>query len=200
MEVNRGHRVFAIQRLVRFIMTEPEHMEQIPQQPTGRISHIAELEDFTCPVCMNDISDVEKKTQTSCGHIFCMDCIKSLPCLAESPNCVSCPMCRTKLRKYTTAEAPLNKVPLAEIRRRLEQINRNVGYFQSRIERAPHDMENLIQRIQDMWQQEDNTRQYLREALETQRILQEQVNQRARPRQQRQQRHSVNPAPININV
>jgi len=196
MQLNREHRIFAVQRLARFAMTEPQNMMST-HETLGIITHVAELDDFSCPVCMNDISDGEKKTQTSCGHIFCMDCIKNLNCLIQSPNCVSCPMCRTKLRKYKKAETPLNKVPLSGIRRKLEQVNRNVGYFQSRIERYPHDMEELIQRIQDIWQQEDNTKQYLREALETQRVLQEHVNQRARPRQRR---NSVNPAPININV
>lgn len=162
------------------------------QVQIGNIIHKKNIEDFTCPVCLNDITDNKKKTQTSCGHLFCEDCVKTLPILKNSLNCVSCPMCRAKLIKYRE-EVELNKIPLSEIRKRLEKINRNVGYCQSRLEQVPEIVRELLVQITNVYNQQEITREYLHECLETQRLLQEQVNQRSRPR-----RNSVNPEPINL--
>jgi hypothetical protein len=152
----------------------------IPQQPEilGTMDVDKQLADFDCPVCWNSITEGEKKVKTSCNHKLCMDCVQ---CLAGTTNCVACPMCRTKLQKFTV---PLRKVPLHKIRQRLERQNHIVAMYQHNIEETPRLINYYIHMIRDALENQDNVQRELAVALIHQSELQEQVNMRARPRRQ----------------
>lgn len=51
-----------------------------------------------CPICMNSVQLI-KLTKTSCGHDFCMTCLRKW--LRNNDNC---PICRTVLVDQETAE------------------------------------------------------------------------------------------------
>ena len=50
---------------------------------------------FTCPICMNEVSE-EEKCITECNHSFCKGCIHSW----LNRNKVSCPSCRGEIKYY----------------------------------------------------------------------------------------------------
>jgi len=153
----------------------------IPQQPEilGTMIVDEQLEDFDCPACLNIITEGEKKVKTSCNHKLCMDCAPRLQCLLGTTDCVSCPMCRTRLQKF---KVPLRKVPLHKIRQRLERQNHIVAMYQHNIEEKPRLINYYIHMIRDALENQDNAQRELAAAMTHQSELQEQVNMRARPR------------------
>lgn len=158
----------------------------IPQQPEilGTMIVDEQLEDFDCPACLNIITEGEKKVKTSCNHKLCMDCAPRLQCLLGTTDCVSCPMCRTRLQKFKAPEVPLRKVPLHKIRQRLERQNQIVAGHQHTIQNTPHLINYYIHMIRDALENQDSAQRELAVALIHQEELQEQVNMRARPRRQ----------------
>uniref|UniRef100_A0A0A9CWR9 RING-type domain-containing protein n=1 Tax=Arundo donax TaxID=35708 RepID=A0A0A9CWR9_ARUDO len=58
----------------------PEPVKEVPKEPK-----------FTCPVCMNELTEA---SSTTCGHIFCKKCIE-----ASIRAQKKCPTCRRKLTK-----------------------------------------------------------------------------------------------------
>jgi hypothetical protein len=140
--------------------------------------------DFECPVCWNTITEGEKKVKTSCNHLLCGDCIPNLQNLAGTTTCVACPMCRTRLQKFTVPEVPLRKVPLNKIRQRLQQHNHVVAMHQYHISQAPNQVAYQMERIRTTMLNKVNSERELSAALAYQAALQEEVNMRARPRQQ----------------
>ena len=155
----------------------------IPQQPEilGTMVVDEQLEDFDCPVCWNSITEGEKKVKTSCNHKLCMDCVPRLQCLLGTTDCVSCPMCRARLQKYTV---PLRKVPLHKIRQRLQRQNQIVAGYQHTIQNTPHLINYYMRIIQETVVTEDRAQRELAAAMTHQSELQEEVTMRARPRRQ----------------
>jgi hypothetical protein len=158
----------------------------IPQQPEilGTMDVDEQLADFDCPVCWNSITEGEKKVKTSCNHTLCMDCAPKLQCLVGTTTCVSCPMCRTRLQKFTVPEVPLRKVPLHKIRQRLQRQNHIVAGYQHTIQNTPHLINYYMRIIQEAVVTEDRAQRELAAAMVHQEELQEEVNMRARPRRQ----------------
>ncbi|KAL6840405.1 hypothetical protein ACP4OV_030215 [Aristida adscensionis] len=64
--------------IVKVIQAPKEPVKEVPKEPK-----------FTCPVCMNELTDA---SSTICGHIFCQKCIK-----ASIQAQKKCPTCRRKL-------------------------------------------------------------------------------------------------------
>ncbi|XP_062229802.1 uncharacterized protein LOC133927368 isoform X2 [Phragmites australis] len=62
------------------IKAPPEPVKEVTKEPK-----------FTCPVCMNELTDA---SSTICGHIFCKKCIE-----ASIQAQKKCPTCRRKLNK-----------------------------------------------------------------------------------------------------
>jgi hypothetical protein len=153
----------------------------------GRMELDKNCPDFECPVCWNTITEGEKKIKTSCNHTLCGDCILNLQNLPGTTTCVACPMCRTRLQKFTVPELPLRKVPLNKIRQRLQQHNHVVAMHQYHINQAPNQIAYQMERIRTTMLNKANSERELGAALAYQALLQEEVNIRARPRQQQQQ-------------
>jgi len=127
-----------------------------PAQPsvTGLLIYAAEdAPHFDCPVCMDHICKPDSKVLTSCGHLFCENCIlrtqKSKPHL----DCIKCPLCRMKLQKLVPRPVPLEKVPLHKIRTR-------VGWQQYRIQSIQRDIDAAPERILLYMQLIENLTQY----------------------------------------
>jgi hypothetical protein len=174
-------RWFALQEL----LVSMQSVEQENITPIGTLRQIDELEDFDCPICLNNITDNDKKIVSSCNHKFCMDCVtKFLPIanLTGVTNCVACPMCRERLQIFKPVEVPLRKVPLYKIRQRLEQQNRVIALYNFQIQQSPHEIQYFVHTIISTWRREDNARRELGHALQLQAELQEQINLRSRPR------------------
>ena len=55
-----------------------------------------ELISLTCSVCLNEM-DQTTQTKTSCGHLFCYNCL--VDWINRGNN--TCPMCRTQIRTFT---------------------------------------------------------------------------------------------------
>lgn len=73
-----------------------DNPEQQPQSETNRVSK--KLADVQCPICFDDLTNA---TITSCGHIFCLECILQSLSSSHARGQVSgrngtgrCPMCR----------------------------------------------------------------------------------------------------------
>jgi hypothetical protein len=158
----------------------------IPHQPEilGTMEVDEQLADFDCPVCWNTITEGEKKVKTSCNHNLCADCVPRLQCLHGTTTCVACPMCRTRLQKYTLPEVPLRKVPLHKIRQRLQRQNHIVAGYQNNIEQTPRLINYYMRMIQDAVVNQDNAQRELASAMVYQAELQEEITMRARPRRQ----------------
>jgi hypothetical protein len=158
----------------------------LPQEPQilGTMEVAEQLEDFDCPVCWNTITEGEKKVQTSCSHKLCADCVPKLQCLPGLTTCVSCPMCRTRLQKFAVPEVPLRKVPLNKIRQRLQRQNQIVANYQYQITNTPNTINYYMRRMQEAILNQENAHRELGPSLIHQAALQEEVNMRARPRQQ----------------
>jgi zinc-RING finger domain len=156
------------------------------EQPLGTMVLDKNCPDFDCPVCWNSITEGEKKVKTSCNHTLCADCVPNLQSLQGIHNCVACPMCRTRLQKFTVPElqVPLRKVPLNKIRQRLQQQNQLVAMHQYNINQAPNRIAYHIQRIHATIANQENSERELGAALAYQSALQEEINMRARPRGQ----------------
>jgi len=161
----------------------------VQQQPEilGTMEVVEQLEDFDCPVCWNTVTEGKKKIQTSCNHTLCMDCAQDLYCLIGRTTCVACPMCRTTLQKFARPEVPLRKVPLNKIRQRLQRQNEIVANYHYQISNAPNSINYFMRRIQEAVRNKENAERELGAALLHQAALQEEINMRARPRQQQQQ-------------
>lgn len=160
-------------------------LQELPQV-LGTMQIAENLEDFDCPLCWNTIVDGDKKIHTSCSHSLCADCVPKLQCLPGTTTCVACPMCRTRLQKYTAPEIqiPLRKVPLNKIRQRLLRQNFIVANYTHQIENAPNQIYNLMNRAQSVLFHEEQARREIGLALQHRAALQEEVNMRARPRQE----------------
>lgn len=52
-----------------------------------------------CPICMEDVADA---IITSCGHVFCRDCIENW----LLNNVADCPMCRSRITRAGLFSAP----------------------------------------------------------------------------------------------
>ncbi|KAL6616613.1 hypothetical protein ACP70R_038883 [Stipagrostis hirtigluma subsp. patula] len=59
------------------------------QAPLEPVKEVPKEPKFTCPVCMNELTEA---SSTICGHIFCQKCIK-----ASIQAQKKCPTCRKKL-------------------------------------------------------------------------------------------------------
>jgi hypothetical protein len=171
--------------IAQLIMT---HIGEVPITPEplqvlGTMQIVENLNDFDCPVCWNTIVDGDKKIQTSCSHSLCAECVPRLQCLPGT-TCVACPMCRTTLQKCSAPEIPLRKVPLNKIRQRLRTQNFVVASYTRQIESAPNEIVYALNRIQNVLFREETARREIGLALQYQAALQEEVNMRARPRQE----------------
>ena len=147
----------------------------------GRMELDKNCPDFDCPVCWSTITEGEKKVKTSCNHTLCGDCVMNLQSLPGTMPCVACPMCRTRLQ---VPEVPLRKVPLNKIRQRLQQHNHVVAMHQYHISQAPNQIAYQMERIRTTMANKARSERELGAALAYQALLQEEVNMRARPRQQ----------------
>jgi hypothetical protein len=152
----------------------------------GRMELDKNCPDFDCPVCWSTITEGEKKIKTSCNHTLCGDCVNNLQSLPGTTTCVACPMCRTRLERFTV-QVPLRKVPLNKIRQRLQQQNHVVAMHQHYISNAPNQISYQIERIRTTMANQANSERELSAALAYQAALREEVNMRQRPRQQQQQ-------------
>jgi len=170
--------------LAQAVMNQVEALSLTQQEILGTMEVVEQLEDFDCPVCWNTITEREKKVQTSCNHKLCMDCAPKLQCLVGTTDCVSCPMCRTRLQKFTVPEVPLRKVPLNKIRQRLQRQNQIVANYQYQIAETPALINYIMRRIQEVVLSEESAHRKLASAMVNQAELQEEVNMRARPRRQ----------------
>jgi len=148
--------------------------------PLGTMRRNEEMEDFDCPVCLNNINDREKKVHTTCGHNICMDCSVSLHPIEH--DCVSCPLCRAQLTRLPLTDVSLKTVPLNKIRQRLEKQNRIIADYRYQIENAPNDVYYYLQRIEGVKFHRDTAIRNMNIATELQEALQEQINLRGRPR------------------
>ena len=157
-------------------------MNQVEPQILGTMEIVEQLEDFDCPVCWNSITEIEKRVKTSCNHRLCIDCAPRLQCLPGTTPCVACPMCRTKLQKFTAPEVPLRKVPLHKIRQRLQRQNQLVAHHQHNIQQAPRLINYYMQMIQTVAANQENAQRELAPLLVHQAELQEEITMRARPR------------------
>ena len=74
------------------------------------IKEIKPIDKEMCPICYDDVIDI--MSQTRCGHLFCISCIKLW---MEKNNC--CPMCRCELNddKLTIKSSPEASVILNEL-------------------------------------------------------------------------------------
>ena len=170
--------------LTQAVMNQIEALPLPQPEILGTMDVDEQLEDFECPVCWNSITEGEKKVKTSCNHKLCMDCVPRLQCLLGTTTRVACPMCRTRLQKYTVPEVPLRKVPLQKIRKRLQRQNQIVAGYQHSIQSAPRLINYYMRMIQEAVVNQDYAQRELAVALIHQEELQEEVNMRARPRRQ----------------
>lgn len=170
--------------MTQAVMNQIEALPQPQPEILGTMEVDEQLGDFDCPVCWNTITEGEKKVKTSCNHNLCADCVPRLQCLLGTTTCVACPMCRTKLQKYTVPEVPLRKVPLQKIRKRLQRQNQIVAGYQHSIQSAPRLINYYMRMIQEAVVNQDYAQRELAVALIHQEELQEEVNMRARPRRQ----------------
>lgn len=180
MEAIAAEAMIQISNNLNLELIEMEQESQI----LGTMEISEQLENFDCPVCWNSITEGEKKVKTSCNHTLCMDCVPRLQCLAGTTNCVSCPMCRTRLQKLTIPEVPLRKVPLHKIRQRLQRQNQIVARHQHNIQQAPNLINYYMRMIQDVVVNQEQAQRELVSALVYQSELQEEITMRARPRRQ----------------
>jgi len=170
--------------LTQAVMNHVEALPPLEPEILGTMNVDEQLADFECPVCWNTITEGEKKVKTSCNHNLCADCVPKLQCLLGTTTCVACPMCRTRLQKYTVPEVPLRKVPLQKIRKRLQRQNHIVASYQHNIEQTPRLINYYMRIIQEAVVNQDNAQRELASAMAHQAELQEEVNMRARPRRQ----------------
>ncbi|MEI7487600.1 MAG: RING finger domain-containing protein [Chryseobacterium sp.] len=162
----------------------PPAPEQETPRARGSYKLSSETPNFDCPVCLNEINTPENKIMTSCNHAFCGECVSRLQHLAGDNACIKCPMCRLSLTKTKPPVVPLEKIPLAKIRKLLADQNRTIESLHYQINNAPNRIASHIQTINNIMRVANNAHLQLASQLREQTRLQEQVMWRARPRRQ----------------
>ena len=86
--------------------------------------------DGQCPICMEEILDVDKVV-TKCGHVFCASCL-----FQNLPSSTACPMCRETLADYKPirSKVDLLEEELRLLREELGHRNRVLRRLQSMIQ------------------------------------------------------------------
>ncbi len=76
--------------------------EEIVQHPSlenyNRIMTRRQRREQLCCICQENFSE-EGGVITECGHLYHQDCLQQLACYNNTGPTVSCPMCRTSLRR-----------------------------------------------------------------------------------------------------
>ncbi|RLV91000.1 hypothetical protein JA1_004183 [Spathaspora sp. JA1] len=77
--------------------------KELIDHPVAKQSHTTKkLSDVQCPICFDDVTNA---TTTSCGHIFCLECIEQSISSSHARGQVSgngrgkglCPLCRKQV-------------------------------------------------------------------------------------------------------
>lgn len=64
--------ILEFRKITQDLLDNPEPQSQLPPS-TSNHQTVKKLSDIQCPICFDDI---ENATTTSCGHIFCLNCIE----------------------------------------------------------------------------------------------------------------------------
>ena len=67
------------------------------QGPPSSSSADEESGGLDCAVCLSVFEDSTIVRVTSCGHVFCADCLEAVIAKHAQPSQVACPLCRTAL-------------------------------------------------------------------------------------------------------
>jgi zinc-RING finger domain len=125
-----------------------------PVLVTGTLIYAAaDAPHFDCPVCMEHICKSHVKVLTSCGHLFCENCILRTQKSKPHSDCIKCPMCRMQLEKLVPRPVPLERVPLHKIRSRAGCQRYRIDSIKREISAAPDRILFYTQLIEQIAQQ-----------------------------------------------
>ena len=94
---NKKIELDSVKRMIMNEDTKKERIERIENQINEINSKITDIEirlteENACSICMDE---VENKTVTKCGHVYCFTCIMTW--MTQGRSEVKCPMCRTNI-------------------------------------------------------------------------------------------------------
>lgn len=78
---------------IEYGLMDEDHTEGVSSLDDVSIIVANEHKDEVCPICYNEMSGLSEIRKTTCGHLFCRDCISQW--LSQSKTC---PMCVTQLQ------------------------------------------------------------------------------------------------------
>lgn len=94
--------------------TATQNLLENPQQTTNH-DVTKRLNQIQCPICFDDVA---KATVTSCGHVFCLECIQQSIASSSARGQIRgklgvglCPLCRKKVVFKETTVLRLKVVP-----------------------------------------------------------------------------------------
>ncbi|RNA09020.1 E3 ubiquitin-ligase RNF170-like [Brachionus plicatilis] len=101
--------------------------ESLLNNRNRRMSNSSALPHLNCPICLN-VSNLP--IETSCGHIFCANCIIQYHRISNSLR-INCPMCRQQvnylLRLYSSEEQQRQQEQYGEVFATIGSYNRRNG-------------------------------------------------------------------------
>ena len=59
------------------------------------------VEETDCPICFEELGNMNNMVETNCNHRFCMNCVLNITCPIKILSKFPCPCCRTNITKLS---------------------------------------------------------------------------------------------------